>query len=299
MAERFGDVPAGRDITETAYDDVKIAPPGAIERVLTFGTPFQLIEHPLKDKTGMTHFLNINLLRLQGSQETIQGVLYLVEDKTRDVTLRQELIGANAAKDQFLALLSHELRSPLSPVIAMVGELEAELPDSRPVREALEVVRRNVELEARLIDDLLDVTRISKGKLQLSFEPICVHQVLQRAYEICRNEIEAKNLEVIFRLRAAHTYVDGDSARIQQVLWNLIKNSVKFTPEKGQITIGTANPATDKIEVRVIDTGIGIEPEAIDKISNAFEQGQSDTTRRFGALALALTISKTLIDTHG
>ena len=98
----------------------------------------------------------------------MQGVLYLVEDKTRDVTLRQELITANAAKDQFLAQLSHELRSPLTPVIAMVGELEAEMPDSKPIKEALKVVRRNVELEARLIDDLLDITSISKGKLQLT-----------------------------------------------------------------------------------------------------------------------------------
>src|SRR5213596_3544243 len=299
MAERFGKVPAGRDITEINCDDVKIAPPGAVERVLNFGTPFQLIEHPLNDMAGVTHFLDINLLRLQGAKETVQGVLYLVEDKTRDVTLRQELIAANAAKDQFLAQLSHELRSPLTPVIAMVGELEAELPDSKPVTEALEVVRRNVELEARLIDDLLDVTRISKGKLQLSFETICVHQILQRAYEICRNEIEAKNLEVNFGLRAVHTYVEGDPARLQQVFWNLIKNSVKFTPEKGRISIETLNPAPNKIEVRVTDTGIGIEPQAIDKIFEAFEQGQSDITRRFGGLGLGLTISKTLIDAHG
>src|SRR6059058_1200502 len=260
MAERFGKVPAGRDITEINCHDVEIAPPGAAERVLNFGTPFQLIEQPLNDKTGVTHFLDINLLRLQGADETVQGVLYLVEDKTRDVTLRQELIAANAAKDQFLAQLSHELRNPLTPVIAMVGELEAEVPDSKPVKEALEVVRRNVELEARLIDDLLDITRISKGKLQLGFEPISIHQILQRAYEICRNEIEAKNLEVTFRPRAAHAYVDGDPARLQQVFWNLIKNSVKFTPEKGRISIETLNPAPNKIEVRVIDTGIGIEP---------------------------------------
>src|SRR4029450_10637087 len=299
MAERFGDMPVGRDITETTYDDVKIAPPGAIERVLTFGTPFQLIEHPLKDKTGMTHFLNVNLLRLQGSHETIQGVLYLVEDKTRDVTLRQELIGANAAKDQFLALLSHELRSPLAPVLAMVGELESELSDSRPVREALEVVRRNVELEARLIDDLLDITRISKGKLQLSFETICIHQILQRAYEICRTEIEAKNLKVEFRLRAAHTHVEGDPARLQQGFWNPIKNSVKFTPENGRIIVETLNPAPNKIEARIIDTGIGIEGEKIDKIFNVFEQGQAEITRRFGGLGLGLSISKALIDAHG
>jgi signal transduction histidine kinase len=299
MSERFGDVPAARDITEITCDDVKIAPPGAIERVLNFGTPFQLIEHPLKDKSGVTHFLDVNLLRLQGAKETVQGVLYLVEDKTRDVTLRQELIAANAAKDQFLAQLSHELRSPLTPVIAMVGELEAEVPDSKPVKEALEVVRRNVELEARLIDDLLDITRISKGKLQLSFETISIHEILQRAYEICRNEIEAKKLEVNFGLRAVHTYVEGDPARLQQVFWNLIKNSVKFTPEKGSISIETLNPAPDKIEVRVIDTGIGIESETIHKIFDAFEQGQSDITRRFGGLGLGLTISKTLIDAQG
>ncbi|PYK32435.1 MAG: hypothetical protein DME58_05830 [Verrucomicrobia bacterium] len=299
MAERFGQVPAVRDITEITCDEVKIAPSGAVERVLNFGTPFQLIEHPLKDMSGVTHFLDINLLRLQGAKETVQGVLYLVDDKTRDVTLRQELIAANAAKDQFLAQLSHELRSPLTPVIAMVGELEAELPDSEPVKGALEVVRRNVELEARLIDDLLDITRISKGKLQLSFEPISIHQILQRAYEICRNEIEAKNLEVNFALRAAHPYVEGDPARLQQVFWNLIKNSVKFTPEKGRISIETLNPAPNNIEVRVIDTGIGIEPQAIDKIFDAFEQGQSDITRRFGGLGLGLTISKTLIDAHG
>src|SRR6266705_963246 len=298
MAQRFGDLPPDHDITEATCDDVKIAPSEAIERVLSFGTPFQLIEHPLKDKTGMTHFLDINLLRLQGSHETTQGVLYLVEDKTRDVKLRQELIGANAAKDQFLALLSHELRNPLSPVIAMVGELEATIPDSPRVREALEVIRRNVELEARLIDDLLDITRIAKGKLQLSFETICVHQILHRAYEICREDITAKNLKVEFRLRAADAYVEGDPARLQQVFWNLIKNSVKFTPEKGRITIETLNPAADKVEARVIDTGIGIEEEAIDKIFNAFEQGQAEITRRFGGLGLGLAISKALIDAH-
>ncbi len=98
--------------------------------MLEFGTPFQLVEQPFIDEGGQTRFVNVNLLRLQGSDQRIQGVLYLVEDKTRDVTLRQELIGANAAKDQFLALLSHELRNPLSPVIAMVSELER----ARPIR---------------------------------------------------------------------------------------------------------------------------------------------------------------------
>ena len=299
MARRFGNLPPDRDIAQATYNDVKIAPAGAIERVLAFGTPFQLVEQPLKDNAGMTHFVNINLLRLQGSQQNVQGVLYLVEDKTRDVTLRQELVGANAAKDQFLALLSHELRNPLSPVIAMVGELEASIPDSPLVRQALEVIRRNVELEARLIDDLLDVTRIARGKLQLSFEIICVHEILQRAYEICREEIAGKRLQAEFRLRAQHTHVEGDPARLQQVFWNLIKNSVKFTPAQGRIIIETRNPTPEEIEIQITDTGIGIEPEKIDKIFNAFEQGQSSITRRFGGLGLGLAISKAMVNAHG
>ncbi len=299
MARRFGGFPGSGLISEASFDDVKIAPPGAIERVLSFGTPFQLIEHPFKDETGMTRFVNVNLLRLQSSDQTIQGVLYLVEDKTRDVTLRQELIGANAAKDQFLALLSHELRNPLSPVIAMVGELEASTPDSPRTRQALEVIRRNVELEARLIDDLLDVTRIAKGKLQLTFETVSVHETVQRAYEICREDIDEKQIRVEFRLDAQQPYIEGDPARLQQVFWNLIKNSVKFTPDGGTIVLETSNPTPDEIEARIIDTGIGIESDKIGKIFNAFEQGQTSITRRFGGLGLGLAISRAMVDAHG
>lgn len=299
MAKRFGGLPPEKDVYDANYDEVKIAPASAIEKVLAFGAPFQLVEQPFTDQSGMTRFVNVNLLRLQGSKQTIQGVLYLVEDKTRDVTLRQELIGANAAKDQFLALLSHELRNPLSPVIAMVGELEAIAPDSNEVRRALEVIRRNVELEARLIDDLLDVTRIAKGKLQLSLETVGVHEILQRSYEICREEIAAKGLKIEFRLQAKQAHVKGDPARLQQVFWNLIKNSVKFTPENGQIIVETLNPSPETIEIRTTDTGIGIEEDKMPTIFNAFEQGQSSITRRFGGLGLGLAISKAMVTAHG
>jgi signal transduction histidine kinase/ActR/RegA family two-component response regulator len=257
------------------------------------------VEQPFTGEGGMTHFVNVNLLRLQGSQQTIEGILYLVEDKTRDVTLRQELIAANAAKDQFLALLSHELRNPLSPVIAMVGELEASTPDSPSTRQALEVIRRNVELEARLIDDLLDVTRIAKGKLQLTLETVSLHEIVERAFEICREEAGAKQIQVEFNLRAEHAYVEADPARLQQVFWNLIKNGVKFTSENGRITIETVNPSPGEIEVRIRDTGIGIEPDKLNRIFNAFEQGQVSITRRFGGLGLGLAISKAMVDAHG
>src|SRR5262249_32951627 len=160
------DLASDKEIREATYEEVNLAPPSAIEKVLSFGTPFRLVEQPLVDHAGVTTFLNVHLLRIQDAKETVLGVLFLVEDKTGDVRRRQELMSASAAKDQFLALLSHELRNPLTPVIAMVGELEARAPEEEKLRQPLEVIRRNVELEARLIDDLLDITRISKGKLQ-------------------------------------------------------------------------------------------------------------------------------------
>jgi len=299
MARRFGNLPPEKEMNEATYQEVNIAPPEAIEKVLSFGTPFQLVEQPVVDRAGITNFVNVNLLRLQDSKQTVQGVLFLVEDKTRDVRLRQELISANAAKDQFLALLSHELRNPLSPVIAMVGELEARTPDEPELRQPLAVIRRNVELEARLIDDLLDVTRIAKGKLQLSFEVTSIHETLERAYEICREDILQKKLRFEFRLGAEHEYVNGDPARLQQVFWNLIKNGVKFTPAGGQITVETSNLDDDHIAIRTIDNGIGIDHGKIEKIFNAFEQGQSSITRKFGGLGLGLAISKAMVRAHG
>src|SRR5205814_5564126 len=286
MASQIGQLPAGIDIAVATYDQIKIVPPRIIENVLATGIPYQLIEEPFRDRTGATRFCNVNLLRLLDSRQNLQGVLYFVEEKTRDMTLRNELLSANAAKDQFLALLSHELRNPLSPVIAMVAALETHLADSAEVRQALDVIRRNVELEARLIDDLLDVTRIAKGKLKLSLEPISIHDVLQRALEICRDGISQKSLRVDLNLAAQEDFAQGDSARLQQIFWNLIKNGVKFTPANGQISVATGNPQPGQIEIRISDSGIGIEPDKVGKIFNAFEQGQSSITRRFGGLGL-------------
>jgi len=299
MALQIGQLPPGTDIEVVTYDQVKIVSPSIIDHVLTTGTPYQLIEEPFHDRTGATRFCNVNLLRLIDSHQNIQGVLYLVEEKTRDMTLRNELLSANAAKDQFLALLSHELRNPLSPVIAMVAALETHVADSDEVRQALDVIRRNVELEARLIDDLLDITRIAKGKLKLSLEPVSVHSVLQRALEICREEISQKSLEVELTLNARDHFVQGDPARLQQVFWNLIKNSVKFTDEAGRVSLLTSNPQPGQIAIDVSDTGIGIEADKLPKIFNAFEQGQSSITRKFGGLGLGLAISRAMVLAHG
>src|SRR4051812_29201395 len=135
------------------------------------------------------------------------------------------------------------------------------------------MIRRNVELEARLIDDLLDLTRIDRGKVQLNFEIVDAHTLLQNALEICQAEIDRKHLVRSVNLDARRVHLEADPARLQQIFWNLINNAVKFTPEQGQISISTANDSKGQLRVEITDTGLGIESEALPKIFDAFEQG--------------------------
>ena len=227
-----------------------------------------------------------NLLKQSQSLATeLQKTNLELEEKAR----------SNLAKDQFLAMLSHELRTPLTPVLASALELENE-PDVRPdVRESLQMIRRNVELEARLIDDLLDLTRIDRGKVQLNFEIVDAHTLLQNALEICQPEIDRKHLRPSLNLGAKKVHMRADPARLQQIFWNLINNAVKFTPANGQITITTTNDSDGKLRVEIADTGMGIEPEALPKIFDAFEQGGRT---QLGGLGLGLAISKTLVEAH-
>lgn len=205
----------------------------------------------------------------------------------------------NRAKDQFLAVLSHELRTPLSAVLLNLSALEGEAEASPRLRELVQIIKRNVDLEARLIDDLLDLTRIARGKLELRRERVDVHQQIDFAVKTCcGSEIERKGLKVSVHEEAADATVFGDPARLQQVLWNLINNAAKFTPPGGSIDVRTFNrDATIVVEVR--DTGIGISPEALPKIFNAFEQTGRAITREFGGLGLGLAICKSLVDLHG
>jgi len=207
----------------------------------------------------------------------------------------EEKARSNLAKDQFLAMLSHELRTPLTPVLASALALESEPDLPKDIHESLQMIRRNVELEARLIDDLLDLTRIDRGKVQLNFEVVDAHTLLQSALEICQAEIDRKHLSRSLNLAAQKVHMRADPARLQQIFWNLINNAVKFTPENGQIIITTSNDPGDHLRVEIADTGLGIEPEALPKIFDAFEQGGRS---RMGGLGLGLAISKTLVEAH-
>ncbi|HEV7515226.1 MAG TPA: ATP-binding protein, partial [Thermoanaerobaculia bacterium] len=215
--------------------------------------------------------------------------------------LYRELEAANRAKDHFLATLSHELRTPLTPVLAIASRLEVDgrlLPE---VREGIDVIRRNVELEARLIDDLLDLTRVTRGKLELHCELVDVRQVIRQALETC-GERQLMGRRVELDLASEEHRVWGDPSRLTQVFWNLLNNALKFTPEGGTVAVRSSRQgpsAQGTLAVEVADSGIGIEPEALAHIFNAFDQGRAGITRRFGGLGLGLAISRAIVELHG
>ena len=206
---------------------------------------------------------------------------------------------ANRTKDNFLAMLSHELRTPLTPVMAALDTLEADGLRSNESKNSLAMIRRNVELESQLIDDLLDLTRIAKDKLQLRFGPLDAHEVINNVVEICQPEAQARNLKLHLNLRGGAHHISGDAAKYQQIVWNLLKNAIKFTADNGEITISSSNPEPQLLAVAVHDTGIGIEPEIMNRIFDPFEQGERAFQRRYGGLGLGLAISKSLAQAHG
>jgi signal transduction histidine kinase/ActR/RegA family two-component response regulator len=206
---------------------------------------------------------------------------------------------ANQAKDHFLAMLSHELRTPLGPILLSASAMEGDETIPSPIRKEFAMISRNVDLETRLIDDLLDVTRISKGKLQMHESIVDAHKLLAEAVVIVRYDTENKGVSVTLHLNAEAHHVCADPARLHQVFWNLIKNAVKFTEKGGSIDITSENRGDAFFVARIADTGIGIASEVLPKIFNAFEQGGDARTRRFGGLGLGLTITKGLVELHG
>ena len=207
---------------------------------------------------------------------------------------------ANRAKDQFLAVLSHELRTPITPVLMTALRLgqDPDLPER--LRDEVERIRRNAELQAKLIDDLLDLTRVTQGKVQLHFEAVDVHALVHQAVQVfCASNIQRKRLRCSVEDAAAEHHVWADPVRLQQVVWNLVQNAVKFTPEEGAVEVRTHNPAPGRLTVEVADTGIGIEPEVLPRLFDAYEQGGRSVGRRFGGLGLGLALAKALVTMQG
>jgi signal transduction histidine kinase/CheY-like chemotaxis protein len=241
---------------------------------------------------------------------TVRGLVTASMDRARLLTeisaARDAAEHASRAKDDFMATLSHELRTPLNPVLLMASEGADNPALPWETREQFAAIRKNVELEARLIDDLLDMTRVTRGKVSLQLAPCRVDSVLRDALSTVQSDIAQKNIVLRTKFNARESTIVGDSVRLQQVFWNVLKNAIKFTPVNGQIRVATKlTPATamapPRLAVTITDTGIGMSREELERIFRPFSQGDHAATADFhgyGGLGLGLAISKTLVELH-
>src|SRR2546421_4185839 len=256
-------------------------------------------------KDGSTFEAEVILTALRNDQGTLRGYSKVTRDITDQVRSRESeaekiaALKASRAKDDFLAALSHELRTPLTPALAAVSYMEEnaqKLPQE--FVEDVQLIKRNVKLQARLIDDLLDLTRITRGKLRLDVETCDAHTVIRNAIETASSAIAAKKLKVSTKFNAKRHHISADCIRLQQVFWNLINNAAKFTSPGGEIAIRTFNDDSSRFHFEITDNGIGIEPDRLATLFIPFEQADASVTRQFGGLGLGLAISKHLVRLH-
>jgi signal transduction histidine kinase len=224
-----------------------------------------------------------------------------VQERTAELmNIRDELLAASRAKDDFLAVLSHELRTPLNPVLLIASDAANNRDLPPRTRTDFDTIRKNIELEARLIDDLLDLTRIARGKIILEKQILNVTRVLEDTIAHVREEMDQKQIALKIELKLAQHTVLADPVRLQQIFWNLLKNAVKFTPNGGQITIETG-VSGNKLAIKITDTGIGMTADEASHIFTAFSQGNhtnGSNGHRFGGLGLGLAISQKLAEFH-
>jgi CheY-like chemotaxis protein/nitrogen-specific signal transduction histidine kinase len=223
------------------------------------------------------------------------------QKKTAEAILavKNELEKANQAKDEFLAALSHELRAPLTPMIAILDRWQVQKRLGDEMLAEVNVLRRNAALEARLVDDLLDVARITQRKMPLSRQVLDVKILVQAALDMVNEEVRDKRMRVRLNAGNEPLWLDVDPARIQQVFWNILKNALKFTQEGGSIDIELAPTSGTRVSISFTDSGIGMSGQTLARIFQPFEQGANELVRSYGGLGLGLAISKSLVEAHG
>jgi len=237
---------------------------------------------------------------LRPAQTIASQIAFAIEREYVSQQLKRandELLAASRAKDEFMATLSHELRTPLNPVLLLASDAmnNRELPPR--VRADFNTIRKNIEMEARLIDDLLDLTRITRGKIILEKHFLNLRTVLTDAVAQVREEMNQKNLRLELRLNAAQHTIFGDSVRLQQIFWNILRNAIKFTPEQGKVSVKTF-ASESRFAVKITDSGIGMTPEELNNAFSTFAQGAHAKDGNYGGLGLGLAISKRLVDLH-
>ena len=256
------------------------------------GDVFGAISFILTDATRSYDLAEIALTQDFGRRVSVAVDHALLYATAQEAQRNAEM--ANRAKDRFLAMLSHELRTPLTPILFSSSILIEDPSVPEGIREHLRVIVKNAELEARLIDDLLDITRISRGKLHLSFGIVDAHEVLRAVLETCSSELIGNQLLVSVELQATNYQLCADVDRLQQVFWNLLKNAIKFTPPGGRIRIFSMNLRSDLLRIEVRDSGKGIAPGVGPRIFDPFEQAENSE-----GLGLGLAICKNIVELHG
>ena len=216
----------------------------------------------------------------------------------REQAAREQAEAANRIKDEFLAVLSHELRTPMNPILGWSRLLQQGKLDAAKVTQAIATIERNARLQVQLIDDLLDISRILRGKLTLNTFPVHLAFVISAAIDTVRLAIDAKAIQLDVMLNSEVGQVLGDTTRLQQVVWNLLTNAVKFTPAGGQITVELMQQR-NQAQIRVRDTGKGIHPDFLPYVFEHFRQEDGATTRKFGGLGLGLAIVRQIVELHG
>ena len=242
----------------------------------------------------------VNPAQLSSTTLNIEGVrtiAVVVTDLTHERTERG-LRESNRLKDEFLATLSHELRTPLNVILGWTRMLLHDQLSEKARKHALELIDRNAQAQAQLVNDLVDMSRMTTGKLQVELEPLPVVPVLEAALESVRPAADAKDIAIHTSWRVHDANVLADATRLQQVLWNLLSNAVKFTPNGGRISV-SADRVGRQIRIEVADTGIGIDPAFLPHVFDRFRQADSATTRRYGGLGLGLAIVRDLVRLHG
>jgi signal transduction histidine kinase len=236
-----------------------------------------------------------------GLEELNRELEQRVEERTAELSrVNRELTEANLAKDVFLATLSHELRTPLTPVLGWVNLLRTGRAgiDAGMLTQGLDAIERNARLQARLIDDLLDISRVVAGKLRIDWEPADLCAVVEAAVETVRAEATLRHVELDVSLPDSPVVVQGAPLRLQQIVWNLLSNAIKFTPSRGRVSLRVWREGGE-VRVEVADTGIGIAPEFLPHVFERFRQADGTTTRQYGGLGLGLAIVRALAELHG
>jgi PAS domain S-box-containing protein len=281
------------------------------QRLLETGESFVMEKRYIR-KDGAEIWVNTNVSPVYNAQGKIENAVAIVIDVTdrrraereREQLLKQEKAAraeaqaANQSKDEFLTVVSHELRSPLNSILGYARLLRTRPSDEAQIKQTLEIIERNGRMQLQLIEDLLDSARIISGKLKLEVQPVALVTVVTAALEAVRPAAQAKSIEMVSDMSPLAGHITGDAGRLQQVVWNLLSNAIKFTPQSGRVELRVES-VNHHVRITVSDTGKGIEPDFLPFVFDRFRQADSSSARRHGGLGLGLSLVKQLVELHG